>query len=144
MTRRFARPLDLGCGSGILAIAMAKRWRVPVLAADNDPQAVAVARDNARSNGVGSLVRALKSSGYAAPAILRGAPFDLVSANILARPLCRLSGGLACHLAPGGLAILAGLLADQEDMVLAAHRRRGFELVRRRRLDGWSILVVGR
>jgi len=144
LTRRFARPLDLGCGSGILAIAMAKRWRVPVLAADNDPQAVAVARDNARSNGVGTLVRALKSSGYAAPAIGRKAPFDLVSANILARPLCRLAGGLARHLAPRGLAILAGLLADQEDMVLAAHRRQGLELVRRRRLDGWSILVLGR
>lgn len=141
--RRFARPLDMGCGSGILAIAMAKLWCVPVLAADNDPQAVAVARRNAGLNGVGHLVRVVRSAGYGPPVRAR-APFDLVAANILARPLSRLAPGLARHLAPDGRAILAGLLKGQEAAVIAAHRRAGLDLVHRRRYGDWSVLVVGR
>lgn len=143
-SRRFARPLDLGCGSGILAIAAARLWRVPVLAADNDPQAVAVARENARRNGVGDLVRSVLSEGYRAAAIRRAAPFDLVLANILARPLQALAPALARHLLPGGLAILSGLTAEQEEAVLAAHRRSGLAAVACRRIEGWSILALER
>ncbi|MFO1061760.1 MAG: 50S ribosomal protein L11 methyltransferase [Dongiaceae bacterium] len=142
--RAIRRPLDLGCGSGILAIAMAKLWDVSVLAVDNDPQAVAVARENAAFNGVAGPVRAVVGGGYGAAAIRAAAPFDLVAANILARPLIRLAPGLARALAPGGLAILSGLLEEQADAVLAAHRRRGLEEVERHVLAGWCVLTLAR
>ena len=141
--RDFARPLDLGCGSGILAIAMAKLWAGPVLAIDNDPQAVAVARDNAAINGVAGRVAVAVGSGYGSAAARRATPFDLVAANILARPLRRLAPGLARSLAPGGRAILSGLLDDQVEWVMAAHQPLGLSLIERRSLAGWAVLVVG-
>lgn len=137
-----ARPLDLGCGSGLLALAMAKLWGVPVLAADNDPVAVAVARENAAANGVARLVRAIRSEGYAAPALKRRAPFDLVVANILADPLIALAPPLARHLAPGGRAILSGFLVAQEPALIAAHRKAGLRVERRLRLGDWSVLQL--
>lgn len=140
--RRVARPLDLGCGSGILALAMARLWRVPVLAADNDPQAVAVARENALRNGLDGLVRVVLSRGYGGAALRRAAPFDLIAANILAGPLRRLAPALARRLAPDGVAILSGLMSEQEDEVLEAHRRQGLDLVERRRRDDWSMLML--
>lgn len=136
------RVLDVGCGSGILAIAAAKLWRVPVLASDIDPAAVAVAAANARNNGVGPLVRAIAATGYRSPAIAAAGPFDLVLCNILARPLKRLAGELARHLAPGGTAILAGLLRNDGTDVLAVHRAAGLQLLRRIDVDGWQTLVV--
>jgi ribosomal protein L11 methyltransferase len=138
--RPIARPLDLGCGSGLLALAMAKLWRVPVLAADNDPAAVAVARENAAKNGVAALVRAVRSEGYAAAALKRRAPFDLVVANILADPLIALAPDLARHLMPGGRAILSGFLVEQARALTAAHRKAGLRLERRLRLGDWSVL----
>lgn len=138
------RPLDLGTGSGILAIAMAKLWGVPVLASDNDPQATRVARENAALNGAGGLVRVVTGAGYAAPAVRDGGPYDLIVANILARPLMRLAPGLARHLAPKGVALLSGLLVEQEELVLAAHRKAGLDLLWRIRLGDWSVLAVGR
>ena len=143
--RRFARPLDLGCGSGILAIAAAKLWRVPVLASDVDANAVAVTRRNARLNGVAPLVRGVVADGWRSPTLRSQAPFDLVLANILARPLKRMAGDLARHLAPGGLAVLAGFLASDGTDVLAAHRTHGLRLVRA--IDdatGWRTLVLRR
>ncbi len=142
--RRFRRPLDLGTGSGILAIAIAKLWGMPVLASDNDPQATRVARENAALNGAGELVRVVTGAGYAAPAVRDGGPYDLIAANILARPLVRLAPGLARHLAPKGVALLSGLLVEQEEMVLAAHARQGLDLLWRLRLGDWSVLAVGR
>jgi ribosomal protein L11 methyltransferase len=139
--RPVRRPLDLGCGSGILAIAAAKLWRVPVLASDVDSRAIEVARANARLNGVGRLVRALVADGYRSPAIAAGRPFDLVLCNILARPLKCLAKDLARHLAPGGIAVLAGLLAQDGNDVLAAHRAVGLRLVRQINVDGWRTLV---
>ena len=141
--RDVARPLDLGCGSGILAIAMAKLWGAPVLAIDNDPQAVAVARDNAAINGVAERVTVAIGGGYGTAAARRAAPVDLVTANILARPLRRLAPGLARSLAPGGRAILSGLLDDQAEWVMAAHRPLGLDLIERRSLAGWAVLMVG-
>jgi ribosomal protein L11 methyltransferase len=141
--RDFRRPLDLGCGSGILAIAMAKLWAGPVLAIDNDSQAVAVARDNAAINGVAERVAVALGGGYGTAAARRAAPFDLITANILARPLRRLAPGLARSLAPGGCAILSGLLDDQAEWVMAAHRPLGLGLIERRSLAGWAVLVVG-
>jgi len=81
--------------------------------------------------------------GYGAAAARRAAPFDLVTANILARPLRRLAPGLARSLAPGGRAILSGLLDEQADWVMAAHRPLGLRLIERRSLAGWAVLVVG-
>jgi len=142
--RPIVRPLDLGCGSGVLAFAIAHLWQVPVLAVDNDPVAVAVARENAGKNGLGRLVRAVRSEGYAAAAIRRRAPFDLVVANILADPLIAMAPALARHLAPGGHAILSGFFRAQARAVAAAHRRAGLRVVGRRGLKDWSVLVLRR
>ncbi len=136
--------LDLGCGSGILAVAAAKSLRAPVLAADIDPEAVRVTRLNARHNRVAGLVRATVSDGFRARAVGEGAPYALVLANILARPLKRMAPDLARHLAPGGAVVLSGLLQQQERQVLAAHLPHGLVLAARRRLEGWSTLVLAK
>jgi ribosomal protein L11 methyltransferase len=136
------RALDMGCGSGILALAMARLWRVPVMAADIDPEAVVVTRRNARRNGAGGLVRALCADSYAAPDIAARAPYDLIACNILARPLCRMARDLARSLAPGGAAILSGFLEADANAVLAAHRLQGLRLMRRITIDGWQTLIV--
>ncbi len=142
--RRFRNALDLGCGSGILAIAVARTWDVPVIACDNDPRAVEVARANAAVNGVAHRVSIVRSDGYRAAAVRRSAPFDLIVANILARPLARMAADLERHLAAQGTAMLAGVLAGQEGEVLVAHRARGLTLTRRIAVDGWHTLVLGR
>ena len=139
--RRPCRILDLGCGSGILAMAACKLLHRPVLATDIDPWSVRVARENAAANGLRNRLRSARATGWQPPA-RRGAPYDLVFANILARPLCAMASGLAAHLAPGGTAILAGLLASQAAMVAAAHRRVGLVLVRRRQEGAWTPLVL--
>jgi ribosomal protein L11 methyltransferase len=142
--RRVRRPLDLGCGSGILAMALAKLTRRPVRAADIDPESVRVARDNAARNGVARLVRVARSDGYRARLVRDGRPYDAIVSNILAQPLCRFARDLRRHLAPGGAAVLSGLLVAQEAQVVAAHRRQGLALVRRTRRDGWSTLEFRR
>ncbi len=126
--RRPRRILDLGTGSGILAMAAAKLLHRPVLATDIDPWSVRVSRDNAHRNGLRGRLRALRADGWTAPVLQRHAPYDLVFANILARPLTRMARDLADHLAPRGTAILAGLLASQARWVLAAHRAQGLVL----------------
>ncbi len=136
------RILDLGTGSGILAIAAAKLLRRKVLATDIEPWSVKVARRNAIQNGVGGLVRAKLADGWHHPTVRGGAPYDLVFGNILARPLCAMAKDLSVHLAPGGTAILAGLLGTQARMVLAAHRRRGLVLERMLPQGPWTTLVV--
>ncbi len=136
--------LDLGCGSGILAIAMAKVWGRQVQATDIDPPSAAVAAKNAKLNGVGARVHAAVSDGWRAPVLARNAPYAVVMANILARPLCRFAPQLGRNLAPGGVAILSGLLESQERMVMAAHQRQGLHLIRRYRINGWTTLVIGR
>jgi ribosomal protein L11 methyltransferase len=140
--RRPRRILDLGTGSGILAIAAAKLLRRKVLGSDIEPWSVMVAKRNAIQNGVGRLVRAKLADGWHHPTIRGGAPYDLVFGNILARPLCGMAKDLSVHLAPGGTAILAGLLGTQARMVLAAHRRRGLVLERMLPQGPWTTLVV--
>lgn len=142
--RRFTRPLDLGSGSGILGIAMAKMWACDVLATDIDPIAVKVANANAAENGAASRFTAVVSDGYRNPLLKKNAPFDIIVANILARPLMRFAPALAAHLAPGGVAVLSGLLEWQERMVMAVHERQGLRLKRRIVLDGWATLTIGR
>jgi ribosomal protein L11 methyltransferase len=139
---RPARILDLGTGSGILAIAAAKLLRKPVLASDIDARAARVAAANARLNGVGGMVRAIRADGWADARITRAAPYDLVFANILARPLCAMAHDLSANLAPGGVAILAGLLNTQVNWVVSAHRRAGLVLERRLVDGAWGILVL--
>ena len=140
--QHFSRPLDLGCGSGILALAMARTWARPVLAVDIDAGAVAIARDNADLNGVGGLVRCLNADGFGHAEVRRGAPYDLIVANILAQPLKALAADLAAHLGRRASVVLSGLLQRQEGGVIAAYLRAGLSLRRRYRLEGWSTLVL--
>ncbi len=142
-TRHPARLLDLGCGSGILSIAMAKLWPVPVMACDLDDDAVRVTRDNAALNGVGSRIRAARSDGLRGPRIARAGPYDLIVANILSAPLQRMAGDLAKALAPGGAVVLAGFLETQERAVLASYRARGLRRLERIALGDWVTLVLG-
>ncbi len=142
--RTVAAALDMGCGSGILAIAMAKIWKVRVLGCDIDPDAVALAADNFARNGVAALVEAVESDGYAAPVVATRGPFDVIAANVLAGPLAAMAGALARHLAPGGAAVLSGILDQQADMVCAAHARHGLSLLERIDLGEWATLVLGR
>jgi ribosomal protein L11 methyltransferase len=134
------RILDMGSGTGVLAIAAARVSRARALAVDIDPEAVRVTRDNARLNGACDLVKAA----LALPAAGADRPYDLIFANILAGPLVDLAGNLAPRLARGGALILSGLMVDQERQVAAAYRNRDLRLERRLRLDNWSILVFTR
>jgi ribosomal protein L11 methyltransferase len=142
--RRFRHPLDLGCGTGILAMAMALIWRVPITAADIDPVAVAVARNNARDNGLARWVRVLLSDGFADRGLGTHGPYDLITANILARPLVKLAPATAAQLTTDGVVVLSGLLGRQEAQVTAAYRAQGLPLKWRVRLGEWSTLVMGR
>jgi ribosomal protein L11 methyltransferase len=136
------RILDLGTGSGILAIAAAKTLRRAVLASDIEPWAVRVARDNARLNRVQRLVRPILADGWRAAEVRKHGPYDLVFGNILARPLRAMAADLARNLALGGTAILAGLLRSQAVDVLAAHRRSGLILDRMIHLEPWTTLIL--
>ena len=136
------RVLDLGTGTGVLAIAAAKAQRHPILASDIDWRSAVVARENARLNGVGHLVTALHAPGFSSPDIRSRAPFDLVLANILANPLRRLATPMSRHLAPGAYVILSGLLPHQANSVVSAYRGNDLVLVKRLQLDGWSSLLL--
>jgi ribosomal protein L11 methyltransferase len=140
--RRPARILDMGTGSGVLAIAAAKRLHRRVLAADIEAWPVRVARENARLNQVHRLVRPVLADGWRSAVVRRGGPYDLVFGNILARPLRLMARVLARNLAPGGIVILAGLLHAQARDVLAAYRRVGLVLERMIHLEPWTTIVV--
>ncbi len=139
------RVLDLGCGSGVLAIAASRLMpHAMILASDIDPTSVDVARDNARLNGASGRVRVIVSAGFAHPALHQGPAFDLIVANILARPLIALAGDIRHRLAVGGIAVLSGLLVAQAEQVAAAYRASGFRMVRRADRTGWTTLVLQR
>jgi ribosomal protein L11 methyltransferase len=138
------RMLDLGSGTGVLAIAVAKALRRRVLASDIDPVSVGVARDNAKLNGVGNFIEAIRATGFSAPQFATRGPFDLVLANILANPLRQMATPMAQHLAPSALVILSGLLPHQAQGVIASYRARGLVLRRHLKIDGWSSLLMQR
>ena len=141
--RKPRRILDLGCGSGILAMAACKLLGRPVLATDIDGWSVRVAAENATANGLRNRMACRIANGWQPPA-RSGAPYDLVFANILARPLCAMAANLAANLSNGGTAILAGLLRSQARMVIAAHRRSGLVLEQQLNEGAWSTLVLRR
>lgn len=141
---RSRRILDVGTGTGVLAIAAAALLRVPVLASDIDGAAVAIARSNAHANGQGRRVETLRAAGLGARRIRERAPYDLVFANILLRPLQRLAQPIAGVLAPGGRVILSGLLSSQANAAIAAYRAQGLRLLHRIELEGWTTLIMRR
>jgi len=141
---RFRRPLDLGCGSGILTLALAKTWRAPVVACDIDDEAVRVTSGNAALNGVKQLVLARSGPSYQTPAVAKAKPFDLIVANILARPLKEMAGDLAAALSPKGVCVLSGLFRRDGRLVIQAHRARGLRLIRTVILSDWITIVMGR
>lgn len=134
--------LDVGTGTGVLALAAERLWRIPVVASDIDPQAIDVTRENLRRNGGQMHIRPVVAEGFAHPAIAAGAPYDLVIANILAGPLTQLAPAIRSHTAPGGRVVLSGLLRSQELLVLAFYRSLGFRLARRWRINAWSVLLL--
>jgi ribosomal protein L11 methyltransferase len=121
-----ANAVDVGCGSGILAIAMAKLWQRPVIGSDNDVEAVTVARENAALNGVGDLCHFVHAKGLGHDALQARAPYDLIVANILAGPLIELSDSFSVGVRSGGHALLSGLLLEQAADILTVYDRRGF------------------
>jgi ribosomal protein L11 methyltransferase len=135
--------VDVGTGTGVLAIAAAKALRQPVLASDIDPVAVRVARDNVGINQVRGLVQVMTAAGLQAPR-LRAAPAGLAFANILLMPLKRLAGPLARVTAPGAHVVLSGLLTTQANAAAAIYRAHRLHLVRRLSIDGWATLILVR
>jgi ribosomal protein L11 methyltransferase len=140
--RRARRILDVGTGSGVLAIAAAKVFRAPAVAGDIDGQAVSAARSNARINRAGGFVTTLRTTGTLSNAIARRAPYDLIFANILLGPLTRLAVPLARLGRAGTTIVLSGLLPEQANAALAVYRAEGLALERRLVLDGWATLVL--
>jgi ribosomal protein L11 methyltransferase len=138
------RMLDLGTGTGVLAIAAAKATKRRVLATDIDPMSVKVARENMRLNGVGNLVDTVCATGFSSPAFGDRAPFDLILANILANPLRAMSTDMSRHLTRNGMVILSGLLPHQAMSVIAAYRARGLVLRKHQIIEGWSSLLMQR
>jgi len=136
----FRRVLDVGAGTGVLAIAAARTGSRVVRGTDIDPVSVRIASENARLNRTDC--RFVRASGLNASVIRRAAPYDLVFANILARPLIGLAGEIRHVLRPRGIAILSGLLHVQARSVLAAYLAHGFHLKSRLRRDAWSTLVL--
>lgn len=134
--------LDMGCGTAILGLGVAKRYRVKTLAVDIDPVAIRVANFNIKRNGARGHIRAVVGDGYLSPWVDRDGPYDLIIANILAKPLVKMAPQLNKHLKTGGYAILSGLLDWQATTVLHAHRQQGLSLMRHTVKNGWSTLVI--
>jgi ribosomal protein L11 methyltransferase len=142
--RRVGNALDLGTGSGVLAIAVRKLRNIPVLATDIDPIAVRVAAENVRRNGIASGVRTVTAPGFHSTAFSEYGPFDLIIANILARPLIRMAPKLVANLASGGSVILSGILAEQRWKVLAAYNGANLRHVRTIWRNGWVTIHLDR
>jgi ribosomal protein L11 methyltransferase len=134
--------IDVGCGTAVLAMAAAKIWPEPVLATDIDQVAVDVAEANVIANDLQGRVDCLEAVGFEHPDIRARAPFDLIFANILKGPLIMLAPDMGKYAAPGGLAILSGLLNTQAESVLEAYTAQGFEVAARDEIGDWTTLVL--
>ncbi len=142
--KKLGKVLDIGTGSGVLAIAAVKRGAISALGSDLDAESVRVARINAANNHVTNKVRMVHAMGTTSALIQTSGPYDTILANILAKPLISLSGDMASLLKPGGVVILSGLLRHQEPGVRAAFEGRGLILKDRIHRDGWSTLTYVR
>ena len=142
--QRFDNVLDLGCGTAVLAMSAARMGAAHVLASDIDPVAVEVALANVKANGLVGWVACVESIGFDSPVLRAGAPFDLIFANILKGPLIELAPDMAAHLAPGGRAILSGLLVEQADEIVEVYQGQGLALETREDLGEWSALTLRR
>ncbi len=136
------RVIDLGCGTAVLAMAAARVWPGTMLASDIDTVAVEVAQANVLANGLQGRVACIEATGFDHPLIAERAPFDLILANILKGPLIDLAPAMARHAAPGGRAVLSGLLVTQADAVLDAYTGAGFSLEQREDIGDWSTLTL--
>jgi ribosomal protein L11 methyltransferase len=143
-TRPILNALDVGTGSGVLAIALARLAKARVLASDIDPVATMVADENVRLNGVAAFVRCITAAGLASRVFACRAPYDLIVANILAGPLAALAPAIRRAIAPDGTVILSGLLPAQRARIVATYRGTGLLLVRSLVVDGWLTLVLRR
>lgn len=142
--KRFRSMLDVGTGTGVLAIALAKRTHLPVLASDIDPIAVTTTVENARDNGVGRYIIAFEATGLEHRQIAAGAPYDLIVANILAGPLVALAPGMRKVTAIGATVILSGILNTQANRVISAYSQQGIVLRQRIVKKEWTTLVLER
>ncbi len=138
------RMLDVGCGSGILAMAFTKSRPGQAIAVDLDADSVRIAVNNAQGNGLRQRLNAFLGSGYRDRRVRSSAPYDLIMANIFAVPLSHMAKDLKRHLKPGGEAILSGILNHQANRVIAAHRMQGIHLTRRITIGEWSVLMLKR
>lgn len=141
-TVEIKRALDMGCGSGILALAIAKRWNLPVVAADNDPECVRVTQANAELNHCQELISPILSEGFADSQVQSEGPYDLIMANILAKPLCDMAEAMAKVVAEQGYVVLSGLLVTQEPQVTETYQAQGLQLLTRYNIDDWATLVL--
>ncbi len=144
----FRKILDVGCGSGILAMAATKTWHQPAIATDIDDQAICVTMENAKKNGLNGLVRATCGVGYSSHVVSSNAPYDLILCNILANPLVQMAGNLSRHLGRNSnrqqFAILSGLIERDSNRVIASHRSWGLHLYKKIIINGWVVLVMTR
>ena len=136
------KAVDIGCGTAVLAMAAARLWPETVMASDIDEVAVEVAEANVRANGLDGRVICVEAAGFDHPALMAGAPFDLIFANILKGPLIALAGDMAQALQSGGKAILSGILNEQADEVIAHYARTGINLVSRDEIGDWTTLLL--
>jgi ribosomal protein L11 methyltransferase len=140
-TKTFSNALDIGCGTGVLAMGLAKRAGIPIIASDLDAPSVDVAKENAQLNGCPT-IEFLTAGGTDHKTIQDAAPYDMVLANILMEPLINLAADIKAVTRPGGTVILSGLLTTQEDPVIAAYLAQGLELQSTLRREEWSTLIL--
>ncbi len=136
------RVADIGCGTAVLAMAAARIWPDPVIASDIDMVAVEVAQVNVAANGLDSRVTCVEAAGFGHPDLSARAPYDLIFANILKQPLIDLAPDMKSHLAPGGYAVLSGILSRQADEVVEAYGSHGIHQVRRATIGDWVTLLL--
>jgi ribosomal protein L11 methyltransferase len=140
--RRPRRPLDVGTGTGVLAIALARRLRMPVIASDIDAVAVRTTADNAHNNGVGAFIVPVEAAGLQSRAIRDSGPYDLIVANILAGPLVHLAPAIGRAAESGAAVVLSGILNTQAARVIAAYGAAGLVLERKLVRGEWTTLLL--